>query len=215
MVDRPRLELPPGARCWVVTITGVAAQLHPLRRGPEKRYQARVGVDLRGKTLPRLRRTRTCAAHVGGDESPAARPGRPEAGQPVLPGNQRDSAGRKKAAGRLGKIHAWVAHLRDNTLHNITAEHARGYTSVTIEDLNVAGMLQLCSLARHVSDTAFGAFRAQLEYKGAWYRTQVVVAGRWFPSSKTCSACGTINVNLTLSDRYTAAGTAAWSSTGT
>jgi putative transposase len=102
---------------------------------------------------------------------------------------------------RLGKIHARVAHLRTNLLHNITAELARGYTSVTIEDLNVTGMLQLRALARHISDAAFGAFRAQLEYKADWYGTQVVVAGRWFPSSKTCSGCGTINANLTLSDR--------------
>ena len=102
---------------------------------------------------------------------------------------------------RLGKMHARVAHLRANMLHNITTELARGYTSVTIEDLNVAGMLQLRSLARHVSDAAFGQFRAQLEYKAAWYGTQVVGADRWFPSSKTCSGCGTINANLTLADR--------------
>jgi len=76
-----------------------------------------------------------------------------------------------------------------------------GYTSVTIEDLNVAGMLQLRSLARYVSDAAFGQFRAQLEYKAAWCGTQVVVADRWFPSSKTCSGCGAVNANLTLADR--------------
>ena len=65
----------------------------------------------------------------------------------------------------------------------------------------MAGMLQLRTLARHVSDAAFGQFRAQLEYKAAWYGTKVVVAGRWFPSSKTCSGCGAVNANLTLSDR--------------
>jgi putative transposase len=69
-----------------------------------------------------------------------------------------DSAGRKKAAARLGKVHARVAHLRANLLHNITTELARGYTPVTIEDLFVAGMLQLRSLARYVSDAAFGQF---------------------------------------------------------
>jgi putative transposase len=59
-------------------------------------------------------------------------------------------------------MHARVAALRTNLLHGITTEHARGYTSVTIEDLNVAGMLQLRALARHVSDAAFGQFRRQL-----------------------------------------------------
>ena len=101
----------------------------------------------------------------------------------------------------LGKIHARIAHLRDNLLHGITGELARGYTSVTIEDLNVAGMLQLRALARHVCDAAFGAFRTQLEYKAPWYGTQVVVASRWYPSSKTCSRCGRINANLKLADR--------------
>jgi putative transposase len=98
-------------------------------------------------------------------------------------------------------MHDRIAYLRGNLLHNITTELARGYTSVTIEDLNVAGMLQLRALARHVSDAAFGEFRRQLEYKAAWYGTEVVVADRWFPSSKTCSGCGTINANLRLSDR--------------
>jgi putative transposase len=78
-------------------------------------------------------------------------------------------------------------------LPGITTELARGYTSVTIEDLNVAGMLQLRSLARYVSDAAFGDFRRQLEYKAIWFGTQVVVADRWFPSSKTCSGCGHVN----------------------
>ena len=86
-------------------------------------------------------------------------------------------------------------------LHGITTELARGYACVTIEDLNVAGMLQLRALAGHVSDAAFGQFRRQLEYKAPWYGTEVVVADRWFPSSKTCSGCGTINANLKLSDR--------------
>ena len=102
---------------------------------------------------------------------------------------------------RKNRHHARIAYLRANLLHNITTELARGYTSVTIEDLFVAGMLQLRALAARVSDAAFGQFRRQLEYKGAWYGTKVVVADRWFPSSKTCSGCGTINAALTLSDR--------------
>jgi putative transposase len=114
---------------------------------------------------------------------------------------KKDSGGRKKAAARLGKMHARITALRNNLLHNITTALARGYTFITIEDLNVAGMLQLRALARHVSDAAFGQFRRQLEYKGPWYGTEVVVADRWFPSSKTCSRCGTINANLRLADR--------------
>jgi putative transposase len=187
---------------WVVAITGVAAQMHHLQRSPKNRHQARVGVDLGVKTLAVAADEHGRVLHTwtGVKALQHAQAALKLANQSYSR-TKRDSAGRKKAARRLGKMHARVAHLRDNMLHNITAGLARGYTSVTIEDLNVAGMLQLRALARHVSDAAFGQFRRQLEYKAPWYGTQVVVANRWFPSSKTCSGCGTINANLTLSDR--------------
>jgi len=86
-------------------------------------------------------------------------------------------------------------------LHELTSAIANGYASVVIEDLNAAGMLQLRSLARQVSDASFGEFRRQLEYKCAWYGTELVIANRWFPSSKTCSACGIVKADLTLADR--------------
>ncbi len=187
---------------WVVAITGVAAQLHHLRRSPKNRYQARVGVDLGVKTLAVVADERGRVLHTwAGVKTLQHAQARLKLANQSYSRTKRDSGGRKKAARRLGKIHARVAHLRDNMLHNITTELARGYTSVTIEDLNVAGMLQLRALARYVSDAAFGEFRRQLEYKAAWYGTKVVVADRWFPSSKTCSGCGTINAALTLSER--------------
>jgi putative transposase len=187
---------------WVVAITGVAAQLHHLQRSPKNRHQARVGVDLGVKTLAVAADEHGRVLHTWtGVKALQHAQARLKLANQSYSRTKRDSAGRKKAAQRLAVMHARVAHLRDNTLHGITAQLARGYTSVTIEDLNVAGMLQLRALARHVSDAAFGAFRAQLEYKAAWYGTEVVVADRWFPSSKTCSACGTINANLKLSDR--------------
>ncbi len=62
-------------------------------------------------------------------------------------------------------------------------------------------MLANRRLARVVSDAAFSELRRQLEYKAAWYGTELVIADRWFPSSKTCSGCGTTKVDLTLADR--------------
>jgi len=114
---------------------------------------------------------------------------------------KRGSNGRRKAAARLGKVHARVRALRQAMIHELSSAIANGYASVVIEDLNVAGMLQLRSLARQVSDASFGEFRRQLEYKCAWYGTELVIADRWFPSSKTCSGCGTVKADLTLSDR--------------
>lgn len=111
------------------------------------------------------------------------------------------SGGRRKAARRLGKVHRRISALRAVVVHEITTRLARGYTTVVVEDLNVAGMAQNHSLARHLSDAAFGEIRRQLEYKTAWYNSTLVVADRWYPSSKTCSGCGHINADLTLGDR--------------
>jgi len=101
----------------------------------------------------------------------------------------------------LGKVHARVANLRRDLLHPISTELARGYTGITIEDLNVAGMLTNRRLARAISDAAFGELRRQLTYKATWYDTELIVASLWFPSSKTCSGCGNVKADLTLSVR--------------
>ena len=187
---------------WVVSITGVAAVLHPQRRNPKGRHASRVGVDLGVKTLAVVADEQGSVLHAHkGVKALQHAQARLKLANQGYSRTKRDSVGRKKAARRLGKMHARVAHLRRNLLHNITSELARGYTSVTVEDLNAAGMLKNRKLARVVSDAAFGEFRRQLEYKAAWYGTEVVVAGRWFPSSKTCSGCGEVNADLTLSDR--------------
>ena len=67
--------------------------------------------------------------------------------------------------------------------------------------LNVAGMLRNEKLARALSDVGFGQFRWQMQYKGILYGTRVVLADRWYPSSKRCSECGYIFDGLTLKDR--------------
>lgn len=187
---------------WVVSITGVAAQLHHQRRSAAGRHPHPVGVDLGVKTLAVVadETGRLLQAHEGVKALQHAQ-ARLKLANQALSRTKKGSNGRAKAARRLGKIHARVATLRKQLLHNITVELARGYTSVTIEDLNAAGMLQLRSLARHISDAAFGEFRRQIEYKTAWYGTDLVIADRWFPSSKTCSGCGRIDPNLTLGDR--------------
>lgn len=70
-----------------------------------------------------------------------------------------------------------------------------------IEDLNVAGMVKNRSLARAISDAGFGEIRRQIEYKASWRRGRVVVADRWFASSKTCSGCSAVKTKLLLSER--------------
>jgi putative transposase len=72
---------------------------------------------------------------------------------------------------------------------------------VVAEDLNVTGMLANRRLARAVADQGFGQARQMLGYKTGWNRGRLLLAGRWYPSSKTCSACGWRKPSLTLAER--------------
>jgi putative transposase len=73
---------------------------------------------------------------------------------------------------------------------------------IAVEDLNVAAMVRNHSLARAISDCGWGEFRRQLEYKCERYGRELVVIDRWYPSSKTCSACGHLLPALPLSTRH-------------
>ena len=111
------------------------------------------------------------------------------------------SSNRVKSAQRLARLHARIASVRKDFTHKLTTKLCRENQTVVIEDLNVKGMLSNGKLARHIADVGFGEFRRQLEYKSLRYGTRLVVADRWFPSSKLCSACGSKNESLKLSDR--------------
>jgi putative transposase len=113
----------------------------------------------------------------------------------------RGSANRRKASARLARIHARVAGIRADALHKATTDLARRYETVVIEDLNVAGMTRNRRLARAIADQGFGAARRMLAYKTSWNGGQLLVAGRFYPSSKTCSGCGAVKTKLSLSDR--------------
>lgn len=187
---------------WVVSVTGVAAQLHHARRNPTGRHVSRVGVDLGVKTLAvAADENGTLRGQWEGVKALQTAQARLKLAGQRYSRTKRDSVGRKEAARRLGKIHARVAALRKALLHDITTQLARGHTVVVIEDLNAAGMLGNRRLARVISDASFGELRRQLVYKAAWYGTELVIADRWFPSSKTCSGCGNFKADLTLADR--------------
>jgi putative transposase len=78
---------------------------------------------------------------------------------------------------------------------------ARTYGTIVVEDLNVAGMVKNRRLARVISDAGFGEIRRQLTYKTRWNGGTLIVADRWYPSSKTCSGCGVVKTKLRLSER--------------
>ena len=101
----------------------------------------------------------------------------------------------------VNRIYARVRGLRKNQLDQLTAGIAKRYSLVAIEDLGVSGMVRNRKLARSIADQGFGMFRHMLEYKCCAKGDILVIADRWFPSSKTCSACGHVKDDLTLSDR--------------
>lgn len=111
------------------------------------------------------------------------------------------SANRRKSAARLGRIYARVTNVRADALHKATTDLVRRYEVVAAEDLNVAGMVRNRRLARAVTDQGLGTAVRMLGYKTTWNGGRLVLADRWFPSSKTCSACGTVKAKLSLSER--------------
>jgi putative transposase len=111
------------------------------------------------------------------------------------------SNNRKKCALTLARTHARIANLRADFSHKLTTRLCRENQAVVIEDLHVKGMLANDKLARAISDVGFGQIRSQLEYKAKRYGVRLVVADRWYPSSRLCSCCGWKNETLTLKDR--------------
>jgi IS605 OrfB family transposase len=114
---------------------------------------------------------------------------------------QRPSRRWERARRDLARTHARVANLRRDGLHKLTSRLACTYGTIIVEDLNVAGMVGNRRLAKAISDAAFGELRRQLEYKTAWNNNRLVVADRFYPSSKTCSGCGAVKTKLPLSVR--------------
>jgi putative transposase len=106
-----------------------------------------------------------------------------------------------KTQARITRLHTRVAHARRDGLHKLTTRLARSFGTIVLEELNVSGMLRNRSLARAISDASWSEFRSQLEYKAAWYGREVIAVDQWFPSSKTCSACGLLLDTLPLGVR--------------
>lgn len=111
------------------------------------------------------------------------------------------SANWRKTQIKIARLHRRVANIRKDTLHKLTTYLAKNHGMVVIEDLNVSGMLANHKLAKAVQDMGFYEFRRQLDYKTELYGSELLVADRWFASSKTCSNCGTKKDALTLSER--------------
>ena len=115
---------------------------------------------------------------------------------------RKGSANRAKARAKVARTHRKVRDARRDFLHRTSTRLVRGNDVIVIEDLAVRNMVRNRHLARVISDCGWGEFRRQLEYKCQRARRDLIVIDRWYPSSRTCSACGHLLGELSLSTRH-------------
>jgi putative transposase len=180
-VSRPAPVLPDvavGVDLGIKTLAVVATDTGETFEVPNPRHL--------NKALRKVRRSsRTVSRRQGPDRRTGQRPSNRW---------RRADAARNRAVGK-------VVDQRRDGLHKLTTALASPYGTLVVEDLHVAGMLRNRRLARHVADASFAEIRRQLEYKTAWHGGTLIVADRWFASSKTCSECGAVKTKLALSER--------------
>ncbi|WP_312880377.1 RNA-guided endonuclease TnpB family protein [Actinokineospora xionganensis] len=114
---------------------------------------------------------------------------------------QAPSARWRKTQARIRRLHTAVANARRDGLHKLSTRLVRTHGVFVLEDLHVAGMIRNRRLARHVAGVGMGELRRQITYKAGWAGGRVHLADRWYPPSKTCSACGVVKAKLRLSER--------------
>ncbi|MBO0806576.1 MAG: transposase [Nocardiopsaceae bacterium] len=185
-----------GAGTAVVGVdVGVKADALLVVAAPDGREIARVPAP---KSLAaaqaRLRALQRKVARQHGPWDPAARTRQPP------------SRRRARTSKRIGRVHAHAAAIRRDVLHKQTTALARRHQVITVETLNASGMrsagdARKRGLNRALADAALAEVRRMLRYKCAWYGSTLVEAGRYYPSSKTCSGCGSRKPRLSLAER--------------
>lgn len=168
---------------WFVSIT---VDTPDDSRLPQAKNQGAVGVDLGISALATL----STGEKIKGPKAHKALLSRLQRLSRSLSRKVKGSENRKRAKGKLSRLHARISNIRQNALHQLTTALTSRFHTIGIEDLNVRGMIKNRHLSRSVSDMGFFELRRQLDYKAAQRGGMVVVADRWYPSSKTCSACG-------------------------
>jgi putative transposase len=196
---------------WYVSLNVQAPDFHAQRRHPPRPSDDRggsVGVD------------RGLAAFAVAATADGTEVGRFEAPKPLQRGmvglRRRSravsrarplSCNRAKATRRLSRQHARIADARRSFLHQVSSQLVQTHDRLCLEDLAVANLMGNRYLARAIGDAAWTELARQLGYKAAWFGADLVVCDRWFPSTKTCSRCGTVKQQMGLAVRiYCCAG---------
>jgi putative transposase len=177
---------------WYVSLV-VEQQLPPRTNRPVRTH---IGIDLGLKSLAVLSTGET----IANPRWYRTQSRKLRRAQQALSRKVKGSANRTKARICVARLHQKTRNQRNDFLHKLSTDLIRHHDLVSIEDLHVSGLAKT-KLATSVFDAGWGMFRAMLTYKADRADTHLIAIGRWFASSKTCSACRRINVDLTLADQ--------------
>lgn len=168
---------------WFVSITVDRPEQFP---EPAAENQGSVGVDLGLSALATL----STGEVIRGPKAHTQLLKRLKRLSQRLSKKQKGSQNRKKMNVKLARLHARIANIRSDALHKLTSDITSRFDTISIEDLNVRGMMKNHRLARSIADMSFHEFRRQVEYKANRRGGIIFVVDRWFASSKMCSCCG-------------------------
>jgi putative transposase len=194
----PRAEAAPAQDAAVGLDAGLRAWVAAGDRGVVRlpNAQALAGAQARLRRYQRRMARQTAAQMRAQGLDPA---------QPLPKGTRLGRSNRRRRQqARIGRLHARIADLRREQLHQVSTAVVRSAQVIAIEDLAVKAMMRGMgrrAFRRSVADAGMGEMRRQLAYKAGWAGRQLVVVDRWYPSSKTCSACGAVHAGLTLRER--------------
>ena len=202
---------------WSRRFAGQPTTIH-VSRTPAGRYYVSFRVDESLPVMPPatgqigIDLGLTCfAAFSDGSKHQAPRPLRRKMAQlkraqKALSRKRKGSKNKSKAKLRVAKIHQKIADIRRDDLHQLSTRLIRENQTIAVEDLNVRGMMANHTLAGAIGDSSWSEFARMLEYKSGWYGRRFVRIDRWYPSSKTCSACGVVADSMPLDVRFWSCG---------
>jgi len=186
----------------------VALQVEEQKPEPVASSGPVVGIDLGVKTLAACSCGQGEHLHYENPKALYAGAQKLRRLQKKLSRQRRGSNRREKTKKKIARQHYRVSCIRSDAIHKATSQivakakpPSKTPRVVGIEDLNVSGMMKNHRLAKSVADASMGEFRRQIAYKCSWYGIELVVVPCFEPTSKTCSACGWVKEDLTLSDR--------------
>jgi putative transposase len=190
---------------WYVSLNVQAPDLHAERHHPSRSDQDHggwVGLD-RGLAAFVVAATAdgTEIARFHAPKPLTRRLGRMRRYSRALSRTQPRSHNHAKATRRLSREHARIADTRWSFLHEVSSRLVKTHDRLCLEDLAVANLVRNKHLARAISDAGWAELARQLDYKQVWRGGQVLVADRWFPSTRSCSRCGTLKQRMGLAER--------------